>query len=388
MKVGIFTDTYKPQINGVVTSIALMEKKLLEHGHEPYIFTVKHPEVNRDQDPDYVFRVPSVKFWGNEEHRIGMIYSPYAARKAKKIGIEIIHSHAPFSLGLFGHIAARTLRIPEIQTYHTMLEDYVHYVKMNRLLPGQTAQKYSKIFCNMVNGVIVPTQKVHDKLISYGVSKPMYILPTGVDLANFQRQFSEEDRINLRERYGLTPEDKVLIFVGRIAKEKSINVLISYLQKLIRVDQRFKLFVVGNGEYLVNLKSYVRELNLQKNVIFAGKKEYTKLPYYYNLADCFVIASTSETQGLVVVEAMATGLPVIAVDDESFYPMVSDRVNGYFFKDQDEYVDRVLNLFYDTELLKKFSHKSQEIANEFSADRFYEKLIEIYNQVIDNYYLN
>ncbi len=385
MKVGIFTDTYKPQINGVVTSIALMEKVLRKHGHEPYIFTISHPEVNPEQDPDYVIRVSSFKFWGNDEHRIGMIYSPFASRKAKNLGIEIIHSHAPFSLGIFGHITAMRLKIPEVHTYHTMLEDYIHYLKMHKFIPEQFAQKYSKIFCNMVDGVIVPTPKVYDKLTAYGVSKPMFVLPTGIDLANFRCHFSVEDRLRMRREYGLSADDKVLIFIGRIAQEKNIEALIEYHQELVKADPTYKLFIVGSGDHLDCLKGIVVERNLRESVIFAGKKDYVELPYFYNMADCFVIASTSETQGLVVVEAMATGLPIVAVNDESFHPMVKDGVNGYLFVSKKDYLNRVRELMNNTELRKDLGRKSLEISDEFSAERFYEELIHIYETVKENY---
>lgn len=384
MKVGIFTDTYKPQINGVVTSVTLTEKVLRENGHEPYIFTITHPECDPQNDPENVFRIPSVRFWGNKEHRIGLLYSPMASKKAKELGIELIHSHAPFSLGFFGHISAKKLGVPEVHTYHTMLEDYVHYLAVSKLIPSQFAQKYSKIFCNMVDGVIVPTPKVYDKLESYGVTTPMFTLPTGIDLTNFRKEFCPDQCLELRRQYGLSADDKILIFVGRIAKEKNIEKLITYHQKLVEIDSQYKLVIVGSGDYIDDLRLLTKQRMLEDAVIFTGKKDYKELPYYYNMADCFVIASDTETQGLVVVEAMATGLPVIAFDDDSFYPMVKKDVNGYYFTTEDEYIDRVLCLNRDQAIKEKFTQKSIEISEEFSADRFYEKLINIYETILNN----
>lgn len=383
MRIGIFTDTYKPQINGVVTSVDLMERILRENGHQPYIFTVSHPDINPLQDdPDHVIRVSSMKFWGHGDYRIGLIYSLLASRKAKELGIEIIHSHAPFSLGIFGHITAKKLNIPEIHTYHTMLADYVHYMKLNKFFPERIAEFYSKIFCNSVDGVIVPTSKVYQKLCAYGVKRPIYILPTGIDLTNFRRNFSEEERLRLRKKYGLTAEDKVLIFVGRIAKEKNIDTLIKYHRSLVEKNPQFKLLIIGAGDYQKNLQNQVRETNLETSVIFAGQRDYNQLPNYYNLADCFVIASTSETQGLVVVEALASGLPVVAIDDNSFSPMVKKGENGYFFKTEQDYCQQITRLVNNVQLSAQFTKKSLEIANHFSAENFYLNLINIYETVL------
>lgn len=197
MKIGIFTDTYKPQINGVVTSVSLMEQKLKENGHQPYIFTVTHPEAKTSviPDADNVYRVASVKFWGNTDHRIAKIYSQRIMNTVKELGIELIHSHAPFSLGLMGHLIARRLRIPEVHTYHTMLSDYTYYVKFGNLLPKEAAENYSRVFCNRVNAVIAPTEKVHQALVEYGVKKPIYVIPTGIDLPPFYQKYLKKKLI-------------------------------------------------------------------------------------------------------------------------------------------------------------------------------------------------
>lgn len=384
MRVGIFTDTYSPQINGVVTSIRLMEKMLRKNGHDPFVFTVSHPNAPTDE-PDNIIRVKSLQFYGNREHRIGLMFSPIALRKARKLEIDLVHSHAPFSLGIFGHITARRLRIPEVHTYHTMLEDYTHYVKLRQLHPDLIARKYSRVFCNMVNGIIVPTEKVKNKLVSYGVSKPIYLLPTGIELDMFSERISATERTALRTQFHLAEDDFVIAFIGRIAKEKSIEKLICYHRSVIRENPRSKLLIVGPGDHLDALKSLVKQLGLESHIIFTGGQDYRRLPAFYQMSDCFAIASTSETQGLVVVEAMASGLPVVAVDDDSFYPMVDQGKNGFLFKSEEEYVKAIDSLQANGEFYHNCQQAALTKASSFSAQRFYEQLIYVYETVYNDF---
>lgn len=385
MKVGIFTDTYKPQINGVVTSVCLMEQKLKENGHEPYIFTVTHPDVHPSKDADNIFRISSVKFWGNTEHRIAKLYSQKMLQKVKELDIDIIHSHAPFSLGIMGHLIARRLGIPEVHTYHTMLSDYTHYIKFGHLMPKEAAENYSRVFCNKVDAVIVPTPKVYEALINYGVKKPMYVIPTGIDLPQFLGKVPEMELEQVRKKFDILPDDKLLIFVGRIAKEKSIDKLIHYHKTLTNKDPRYKLLIVGSGDYLAELKSLVESLGLTNKVIFAGKCRYENLPHYYQIAKCFVTASTSETQGLVVLEAAASGLPIVAINDESYYPVVFEGQNGLYYHTENEYIDALEKLFAHPEAMKIMGAKSLEIADSFSSDNFYNRIMNVYTEAIANY---
>ncbi len=385
MKVGIFTDTYKPQINGVVTSVCLMEQKLRENGHEPYIFTVTHPDVRPLKDPDNVFRISSVKFWGNTEHRIAKLYSQKMLHKVKDLDIDIIHSHAPFSLGIMGHLIARRLGIPEVHTYHTMLSDYTHYIKFGHLMPKEAAENYSRVFCNRVDAVIVPTPKVYEALKNYGVKKPMYVIPTGIDLPQFLKKVPENELELIRKNLNILPDDKLLIFVGRIAKEKSIDKLIHYHKALSNKDPKFKLLIVGGGDYLDELKSLVESLSLSNKVLFAGKSRYEELPHYYQIAKCFVTASTSETQGLVVLEAAASGLPVVAINDESYNTVLFEGQNGLYYHTEDEYIAALEKLFANPEAMKVMGTKSLEIADSFSSDNFYNRIMNVYTEAIANY---
>lgn len=382
MKIGIFSDTYVPQVNGVVTSIALMDKKLRQNGHETYIFTVSFPADEPVHDPPHVFRIPSVRFYGNSEHRIGLLYSPRAVRKARELGIELVHSHAPFSMGLFGHITARRLQIPEVHTYHTMLEDYGHYLRVGRLAHRRIAQNYSRVFCNLVDGIIVPTEKVRDALLRYGVRPPIHILPTGIELDIFTKRRHHSERQAARQELGLQPDDRVVLSVGRLAPEKSVETLLWFHKALVGRDRRWRLIIIGSGDHQAALEAETARLGLQEYVRFAGRRSYESLPVYYQTADVFVTASTSETQGLVVLEAMASGLPVVAVDDPSFHSMIQHGRTGFLFQTESEYVRCVESLAAPDETTAAVTQRARAHAQMFSAEAFCQKLLSIYDTVL------
>ncbi len=379
MRIGIFTDTWTPQINGVVTSIQLMDSILRAHGHETFIFTLTHPGSLPHTDPPNVFRVPSVRFYGNSDHRIGAIYSRTAMEQARHLHLDIIHSHAPFSLGVFGHISARRLGVPEVHTYHTMLEDYTHYVSQRRVAneaAKRLARRYSRVFCNWSTAVIVPTPKVKETLLSYGVTRPISVLPTPVDLDRFRPMAPERQRQELRRSLGLPEAAPLLLFVGRLAKEKSIDVLIRWHREVRKHLPHSGLVIVGDGDERTQLEACARHLGLGASVHFLGPKPWNELPLYYQAADVFVTASRSETQGLVVPEALACGTPVVAADDPAYHDFIVPGRNGYLFQTAADYVAQLQYLLtLDPIELQRWTRGSVE---RLSMESFYEQLNQVY----------
>ena len=384
LRIGIFTDTYAPQINGVVTSIQLMDKVLRDHGHQTFIFTLKHPRAEPTSDPDHVFRVPSVRFYGNSDHRVGLIYSRSAMEQARSLELDVIHSHAPFSLGVFGHISARRLCLPEVHTYHTMLEDYTHYVSRQKITneaARRVARRYSRIFCNWSTTIIVPTTKVKQALLDYGVTRPIFVLPTGVDLERFRPLASEHERNQQRRRLGLGFDGPLLVFVGRLAKEKSIDTLIKYHTQVIEAYPNCHLVIVGDGDERQHLQSYAQRLGLARSVHFVGAKSGNELPLYYQIADVFVIASRSETQGLVVPEALACGVPVLAANDPAFHNLVVPGRTGYLFADSRQYVDHLQQLL-EAGGAANFGSAARMSVETLSTGEFYRQLVHVYEEAI------
>ncbi len=334
MNIGIFTDTYYPHVNGVATSIKMLEEQLRKRGHNVYIFTTSNPLVKEPNSN--VFRLPSMPFVFLPTYRIAFFYSPKLLFKMKKFNLDIIHTQTEFSIGIFGKIASEFLKIPVVHTYHTMYEDYVHYIAKGHLISPKMAQRFSRIFCNRAKIVIAPTQKTKDSLLNYGVKRPIEIVPTGITLEKFLKDADNNQISAIKNELHINQNDFVILFLGRVAKEKSIDVLISQMPDILNKISNAKLLIVGDGPYVNVLKNLADELKVSNSIIFSGQVAWENINLYYKLADVFVTASTSETQGLTYIEAMASKIPVIAKNDGSIKNLIEDKKNGYVFDNPNE----------------------------------------------------
>ena len=382
MRIGIFTDTYYPQVNGVVTSILMLEKELKNLGHDVYIFTTSNPKA-KDLSQN-IFRLPSMPFVFLPTYRIAFFCSPKMLRKIKNFNLDIIHTQTEFSIGLFGKMVSKFLKIPMVHTYHTMYEDYVHYIANGYFFKPKAAQKFSKIFCNMAKTVIVPTQKTKDCLIDYGVKKPIKIIPTGIELEKFRARITPEKIINLKKNLGLKADDFVILFLGRVAKEKSIDVLISQMPNIIKKVENAKLLIVGGGPYLEKLKSMSHDLFMDRNIFFTGEIPWQQINIYYRLADVFVTASTSETQGLTCIEAMASEIPVVCKNDPSVQNLIENGKNGFLFDDGKELTSIIYDLKQNQQLRENIIGHAKITVDNLSCNSFAKSIQNIYYQVIQN----
>ena len=335
MNVGLFSETYYPEINGVATSVYMLKNELEKRGHNVYVFTTTTPGAPEHEHN--VFRVPSIPFIFITERRVGLFYQPRLAHVIKRLNLDIIHTHTEFSLGIFGRIMARELRLPVVHTYHTIYEDYTHYLTHFKALDRRAkafARTYTKVCCNTVEQVVVPTEKTKKLLMTYSVHKDISVVPTGIDLDKFERsRYSEAEVHQLRESFGIRPEDKVLLYIGRVSQEKNIEEIITAMPEYMASRSQVKFLVIGSGPALERLQAMVEELGLKDRFIFAGAKPWDTIGLYYQLGDVFVSASRSETQGLTYIEAMASGLPVVAREDRCLEEILEQGVNGYTFSD-------------------------------------------------------
>jgi 1,2-diacylglycerol 3-alpha-glucosyltransferase len=227
MNIGLFTDSYYPEVSGLVTSINTLQKELKKRGHNVYIFTTSNPCTR--QKGLSVFRLPSMPFIFLKSRRMGLFYSPRAAKCVKHLKLDIIHTQTEFSLGIFGNIMSKQLGIPIVHTYHTLYKDYVHYISKDKFkkFSDDLVRIISRNYCNGCNAVIAPSKKVYDLLKDYGVSRPIKIIPTGIELYRFRKENqTEADLISLKESLGIKRDEPIILFIGRIAKEKSIDVVL------------------------------------------------------------------------------------------------------------------------------------------------------------------
>lgn len=386
MRVGIFTDTYKPQVNGVVSSITTLERELRRLGHKVYIITTTDPDAP-EVEPN-VLRIPSVEFKPAPQYRLGLVYSSKIIKKIKKLDLDILHSQTEWGVGTFARFAASKLEIPLVHTYHTLYEYYTHYIFKGHMVAQakKIAAAISKFYCEKCDSLIVPTRKVEEILYSYDVDKEMNIIPTGLDISKFYRKnYSEEDRIFVRESFGVEDTDFLCVYVGRVAEEKSIDVLIEMFSKI--EDPGYKFMIVGKsyGDVEEKLKEQAYSLGIQDKIIFVGEIPHEKVAIYYQIGDVFLNASISETQGLTFVEAMAAETPVNARYDLNLEDLIVKNNAGLVYRDTEEFIGNIKKLKEDEEFKKRIIKNAFNVSQDYTAEKFGERVEELYKKTIEEY---
>lgn len=384
MNIGIFTDTYFPQLNGVATSVRTLAQALEKKGHNVYIFTPSDPRLIDKNEPN-VYRVPSIPFVFVRYYRASFLCPPHLLRTFKTLELDIIHTQTEFSLGLLGKYVSTTCGIPMVHTYHTMYEDYVHYIGGGYIISPEMAREFSRMFCNVAMNVIAPTQKTKSLLESYGVERPISIIPTGIDISHFRKeQYSPDEILALRHSIGLEADDPVILSLGRIAKEKSIDMISSALPKLLERLPNAKMVIVGEGMEVENLKNQGIRLGIEKHLIFTGGKPWSEIGKYYQLGNVFCSASVSETQGLTFAEAMAAGIPVVAKKDECIENIVTHGETGLLFDDEEALVEHLYQALTHPEVADKLRTAARETIESLSVENFADSAEALYKSILDS----
>jgi len=381
LRIGIFTDTYFPQVNGVAISTAILKKNLEECGHEVYVFTISNPLA--PQKEDRVYRIPSAPFVSG--HRVGKFYEGRLAAEIKSLNLDIIHTHTEFSLGVFGRLMAKKLKVPRIHTYHTIYEDYTHYIIKSKKVDSLSkaiARKMSKEVCNTADLVIVPTIKVKHLLKSYGVWKKMVVIPTGIALHRFASNIEDNKLHEHRAALGINSDEKIILNIGRISKEKNIEELFVHLQSYLLEKSDIKFVLVGDGPEKRKLESLVKQLNIERYVIFIGEVPWEVVVNYYRIGDVFISASQSETQGLTYIEALASGLPVVAKADPCLEGVVENNVNGYTFDHKEGFLQALDMILYNKQHKEKLAAGATRSVGKFSENIYAENVVLTYRDVL------
>lgn len=390
MNIALFSDTYLPDINGVATSTAILKEELLRHGHRVLVVTTELPQDSDYQDDDKsILRLPGIDLKKIYGYRASNIYSFKGMRELKEFCPQVIHIQTEFGIGIFGKIAGEILNVPVCYTYHTMWADYAHYIthgthKAVNQVARKIIEKISKIYGDNCTELIVPSKKTAKALREYGITKPIHVVATGLKLHEFSKKNIKEEIVrDIQKQYNLTNKF-VITFLGRIASEKSIDVLIDAMREVNKQNPNICLLIVGDGPQLLELKEKTHQLELEDVVYFTGAKESTLVPSYYHVSNLFVSASITETQGLTFIEAMASGIPVLARYDENLKGVIVEGRNGYFFHTRDELVEKILWL---SQLpLDTLSKNAIEDASQYSSERFYEKIMEVYEKALTDYH--
>lgn len=343
MRIAIFTETYLPQINGVVTHIKILKEGLESLGHQVLIVTADS-KTHKHYIKDDILHCPA--------HNLKRIYgldlaSPVSRARlhyVKEFSPDIIHIHNEFSIGLSGIAIAKILHIPIVYTLHTMYDDYIYYVAPKPLVPltKKLSHRYFRLFPQSANAVTGPSKKCQEYTEEIGSDKKVEVIPNPVELDQFAPQTSTpEQRAEIRNRFHIPQDATIACFVGRLGKEKSVDVLLNYWAEEIKPEDNMYLLIIGDGPEKPLLEEQARKLNITDTVIFTGKVLHPDLPPYIHTCDIYVTASLSDTNSISMLEGMAGGLPVLQLYDELNADQVQDGINGYMFRDAKEMAQRL-----------------------------------------------
>lgn len=389
MRIGIFTETYTPYISGLVTSEIMLKKGLEKLGHEVYVVTANLESFHYEYDEEErVLKVPGIPT-GIYDSRLTSVYPLKAVNKIKSWNLDIIHSQTEFAIGTFARILAYQLDIPLVHTYHTMYEDYIHYITKGYFdKSSKKIVEYLTLFyCDKTaTELIVPTKKTYDLFKEkYQVDRNIHIIPTGIELERFYTENIDKKKLaSIKRKEKITKDDFIAIFIGRLAQEKNVVFLLDVMKDLVPSLPKLKLLIVGDGPDYDLYKEIIEKDHLENNVIMTGKVAWEEVPYYYHLSDIFLTASHTETQGLTVIEAMASSVVPICIDDESFKNTIIDGLNGRIFNNEKECKEIITELYNDSELTKKLSNQARINSDRFSAKYFAESVLDVYKYAIEH----
>ena len=384
MKVLITTDWYEPVINGVVTSVMNLSRKLRERGHEVKILTLSRT--------CHSYIEGNVIYAGSIG--MGCIY-PQARVKIPTVAgdymemlldwkPDIVHSQCEFSTFFLAKKIASELHIPIVHTYHTVYEDYTHYFSPQKAWGRNIVQLMTRKLANAVETLIAPSDKIRKILEGYQVSCPVEVIPSGISLEKYQACKEEDWQEKIRAQLGIPQDALVLVYVGRMAKEKNIEELLEYQQEAEKYG--VILLLVGDGPHLPELKKKAEELKVTEHVIFTGMIAPEEVGHYYQVGDLFVSASTSETQGMTYAEALAGGIPLLCRRDGCLEQVVANGENGWQYDDREDFLGRIREWKGMSEDAKsRMQDKAVDSAEKFSSGNFAGRVEKIYEQQIRRY---
>ncbi len=379
MRIGIFSESYEPVMNGVSVSVATLIVELRKLGHEVYVFAPEYPG-HKDEDSN-VFRFPSVRTWLARDYPLAIPYLPHIANIVKRLKLDIIHTQTPFMLGWLGLKLGARFSIPVISTNHTQYVEYVHYFPY---APSTAAKSFligmMRRYYNQCGGVIVPSHPVSNMLTEYGVQTPIYVIPTGNALDTSRNDVA---RSAIRKKYGIPADARVLLYVGRLAQEKNLATLFTAFDRLSATHDNLYLLIVGGGPNESECRELVGKLPAADRIIFTGFIPREDLAEYYSSGDIFTFPSTTETQGLVLAEALRAGLPCVAVRAGGSPEMLVEGEDSLLSEDDSaDFAGKIDVLLSNHALMEQFSIKAVENAARFSPQSMALRMLEAYGSVL------
>jgi 1,2-diacylglycerol 3-alpha-glucosyltransferase len=412
MKIGLFSDSYLPSLDGISNSIETFRLELEKRGHQVTVFAPAPGMRYKERSAD-IIRFPAVKGLFFDDYLTSMFFPPQALQRIKRQKLDVIHYHTPSQVGLLGAYFALRNNVPLISTYHTDLYEYVsHYPAVlpgtialsllaplitrgglsdfrraiSSIKPERNIDAWNKkivvrgvtMLHNNCDYVIAPSRKIEHQLRSWQTTAPIRILPTGVDnITTNSRAVAA-----FRSRFDLEPSDEVILFVGRLGSEKNIDLLLQAFKQVLAERPQAKLVLVGKHDYATTLQKQATKLGVGGRTVFTGYIEHSRLGAAYAAASVFAFPSRTDTQGLVIHEAASAGLPIVMIDKE-ITEVVRNGVNGYFARNTAKDLAKKITAILSNEVLRlSMGAASIELASHYSAAHQAELLEHLYENVI------
>lgn len=380
MRVGIFSESYAPVVNGVTVSILTLTRELKKMGHEVTVFAPKYPG-HTDVENECI-RFPSIRPPGVADYPLAIPCIPGLKRKVRDLRLDIIHTHTPFTLGWLGLRLGRSLGIPVISTNHTYYVEYAHYFP---LAPQNVTRSFlvgmMRRYYNRCGGVIVPSTPFSDLLKSYGITRPIYVIPTGNSL---ETSSDPAAKARIRSEFGVPAEAMVLIYVGRLAREKNLDLLFDVFARVAKKYPDVWLMMVGDGPSLPECRQMARKTGVEERIVFTGRIPREAVAPYYSAGDIFAFPSVTETQGLVLGEALQAGLPCVAVNAGGSAEMLRDGEDSLLCSnDLADFGGNIERLLTDPQLMDRLSGNAARSAERFSPRAMGRSVVEAYRSVIE-----
>ena len=381
MKILITTDLYTVTTNGVVTSVRNLYDELTRSGHEVRVLTLSENGRSRKESSVYYIRSISLE-WVYPQVRMPTSFRHRLLRELIRWKPDVIHSQCEFFTFQYALRISKLTGAPIVHTYHTLYEQYVGYLFRSTHFGKRIVGTLSRQRLKRVKQVIAPTRKVEVTLRGYGLKKPICIVPSGIDLEQHRRHISAEERRERRQALGIADHKTVLLNLGRLGTEKNLSELLFLFANAHKRNPDLIFLIVGDGPAREQLTLQCAELGIEDSVIFTGMVDPMQVHCYYQLADLFVSASTSETQGLTYVEAAANGLPLLCREDPCLEEVLLPGLNGYTYRDASGFMDALWQIIGDSGWRQSASRKSREIANQFDKRTFGKSVESIYDSAL------
>ena len=384
MNIALFLDCFTPMKNGVITSAIQLKEGLEKKGHHVVIVSVKVGNYKVD-DPN-IMLVPQISFdFGSKQgFGLGLVNRKKLIRFLKEHKIELIHVHTEFGVGFAGRYAAKKLNIPRLTTTHTMWELYSNYNILLKIKP--LVRFMLRVFFKGTSVIVAPSVKAkkYDQMVAPYMA--VQIVPNGIDMNKFKlSHFDEKDIAEVRAHYGLDPEDKLLIFVGRIGPEKRVGELYQSIIPVLKKHPHVKMVFVGDGPAHGELVEKAKAAGVDKQTVFTGFVNWEEVYKLYSIANIFVTASLSEVHPMTLIEGAICGLPSIARRDDSYLDLISEGKNGYLADTDEDLTKKTDELITDDAKLKVFSKNALEISKLFSAENHVNRMEKLYKKVLEFY---